>query len=60
MGHWSCQTDRWALGLGGVIEGHGGRYEGRRGWSSDCFIIRGPSGIVLLFVVWVRAVFCVV
>lgn len=47
--HWGCQTDRWALGLGGVIEGHGGRCGGDRGGSSDCFIIRGASGTVLLF-----------
>ncbi len=44
MGHWSCQTDRWALGLGGVIEGHGGRCEGDGVGAVIALLLEDPLG----------------
>ncbi len=49
---------RW--GWVGSLRDMGGGMRGQ-GWSSDCFIIRGSLwDSAFVYVVWVRAVFCVV
>lgn len=42
--HCGCQTDRWALGLGGVIEGHGGRCGGDRVGAAIALLLQDPLG----------------